>query len=185
MRKILLTMTEGSSIELLKIAEDCYRKKAFNLKILDETISLSKVPFRMNFKGLRQYLADAILKEGMYLMEENSTLIIVTDFDVYTHGTNYIFGLATRNIGLISSARIDPRFWEGFPEIFNYSKMGRDFFVKQCEKVLLHELGHTISLPHCNEAKCVMRYSNSPMELYSKGGDYCRRCWEYVKAHFL
>lgn len=185
MRKIILTITEGSDIELLKIAENCYKKKFFNVKILNDSIPLSNIPYRMNFKGLKQYLADAILRGGFALKEENSTLIIVTNFDIYTYGTNYIFGLATKDVGLVSSARIDPRFWEIFPEMHYYSKMGRDFFIKQYEKVLLHEVGHTISLPHCNSIECVMRYSNSPIELYSKGEDYCKKCWEYVKTHFL
>ncbi|MEM0231520.1 MAG: archaemetzincin [Candidatus Methanomethyliaceae archaeon] len=185
MKKIILTITEGSNIELLKIAENCYRKKFLNLKILNKSLPINDVPFRINFKGLKQYLADAILEKGYNLIEENSILIIITDFDIYTHGTNYIFGLATKYIGLISSARIDPKFWEMFPEIHYYSKMGKDFFIKQYEKVLLHELGHTISLPHCNNIECVMRYSNSPIELYSKGEDYCKKCWEYLKNHFL
>ncbi|MCS7097428.1 MAG: hypothetical protein NZ922_00370 [Candidatus Methanomethyliaceae archaeon] len=185
MKKIILAITENSNHELLTIAESSYRKKFSNLKIYEKPISITKVPYRINIKGERQYLADAILKEGASLLEENSVLIIITDFDIYTYGTNYIFGLATKYMGIVSSARINPKFWSQIPEIYQYTTMGREFFIKQYEKVLLHELGHTISLTHCNNIKCVMKFSNSPIELYSKGENYCEKCQKYINAHFL
>lgn len=185
MKKIILAITEGSNHELLEIAENSYRKKFSNLKVYENSIPITKVPFRINIKGEKQYLADAILMKGVPLVEKNSILIIVTDFDIYTHGTNYIFGLATKHMGIVSSARIDPKFWDLFPEIYQYTIMGKEFFIKQYEKVLLHELGHTISLTHCSNIKCVMKYSNSPIELYSKGEDYCEKCQKYINVHFL
>jgi len=183
LRKINIIATEKTSEKLLEIAKDCYSRKFskyLNVDILSEVISLEDIHYRINFKGFRQYFADLILEKGMKFKDENSIVIIITSSDIYTYGTNYIFGLATKGIGIISSARIDPNFWNDIPEIYEYSKKGEEFFIRQFSKVLLHEFGHTLSLSHCNKINCVMYYSNSPIELYHKGEDYCKDCWNRI-----
>jgi predicted Zn-dependent protease len=187
MKKILkLIRTEGVSDQLIEFAKEVYRKKFYGyleVEVARDEIDLGSVPFRAGIKG-RQYLADEILEEGLRLVSaRGGVVIIITCEDIYTHGTNYIFGLATTGGGLISSARIDPKFWDGVPEIFHYSKGGDEFFLKQFAKVLLHEAGHALSLDHCKDLGCVMHYSNSPLELYSKGGDFCSRCWNRLVAN--
>ena len=144
------------------------------IELSGRELSLGGKRSRPGAKG-RQYLADEILSECG--CEENGVTIVITSVDIYTHGTNYIFGLATIGAGLVSYARIDPNFWDFAPEIHHYSERGKGFFLRQLGKVLLHELGHALSLGHCQDPCCVMRYSNSPLELYFKGEDYCVRCW--------
>ncbi|MGQ9759384.1 MAG: hypothetical protein ACUVQ5_02270 [Candidatus Methanomethylicaceae archaeon] len=179
MRVLRLVCTEGVEGELLEFAKVHYERRFggyLDTEVLDTLIDLTRVIFRSGAKG-RQYLADGILQEG--LKERGGGIVIViTSADIYTHGTNYIFGLATHGGGVVSSARIDPSFWDGFSEIFKYRSLGKEYFLRQFGKVLLHEVGHALSLSHCNDPGCVMRYSNSPIELYSKGEEYCKRCWK-------
>ncbi|MBC7113311.1 MAG: hypothetical protein H5T34_04740 [Candidatus Methanomethyliales bacterium] len=186
MKILKLIRTEGVSDHLIEFAKRIYRKKFFGyleVEVVKDEIELGSMPFRAGIKG-KQYLADEILKEGIRLSGiRGGVVIIITCEDIYTHGTNYIFGLATSGGGLISSARIDPKFWDEVPEIFYYSKEGSNFFLKQFAKVLLHEVGHALSLVHCEDLGCVMRYSNSPLELYSKGEDFCRGCWTRLVAN--
>ena len=145
------------------------------VKVLKEALDVERFPYRVTGFG-RQYLADAIIQEGLRLKGEG-VLIMLTSSDIYTYGVNYVFGLAVKGCAVVSRARIDPAFWKGVDEIYAYTSLGRLFFEKQFGKVLLHEFGHAIGLPHCIQS-CVMRYSNSPLELYQKEGWFCNRCFE-------
>lgn len=177
-KKIRLIRTEGVPDELFAFAKMLYDRRfsgLFEVIPSEGQIALEGKKFRSGLKG-KQYLADGILLDGAK-EKYDSIVMIITSADIYTHGTNYIFGLATIGVGLVSSSRIDPKFWDFVPEIYHYSEKGKEFFLRQFGKVLLHELGHALSLGHCQEVQCVMRYSNSPFELYSKGEDYCHRCW--------
>jgi archaemetzincin len=140
-------------------------------KILD----IEEFPYRTTAFG-KQYLADTLLHAGLQ-QKESGIGVVLTSADIYTGGMNYIFGLATQGAALVSSAKIDPAFWEGVQEIFRYASEGRTFYERQYAKVLIHELGHAFGLPHCNNWDCAMHYSNFPIELYKKGENYCDTCW--------
>lgn len=180
-KRLTLINTEGLPSEVREFAKVHYGRRFsgyLEVESSETKIGLESVPFRSGVKG-KQYLADEILRKGMEL-KHGIAVIVITSVDIYTPGTNYIFGLATLGAGLVSYARIDPSFWDFVPEIYHYSRRGKDFLFKQIGKVLLHEFGHALSLGHCDERGCVMRYSNSPIELYNKGEDYCWRCWDRI-----
>jgi archaemetzincin len=40
----------------------------------------------------------------------------------------------------------------------------------------VHELGHTVGLPHCSDSRCVMHFSNCLEDTDQKGTSFCRRC---------
>jgi len=167
----------------LEYAYNLYRNKLgeyLKVKVSEHRLNVEDFPFRVTRFG-RQYLADAIIQEGLRRKGEG-ILIILTSSDIYTSGVNYVFGLAVRGCAVVSRARIDPAFWRGLDEIYRYASKGRSFFEKQYGKVLLHEAGHTVGLPHCSNEDCVMLYSNSLLELYRKGEWFCQPCLEKLRS---
>lgn len=176
--KIVIATTNDVPEADLNYAIETYGARLNGYSFIVESgkvLDISDFPYRATQFG-KQYLADALLQAGLKSRKRGTASIVLTSADIYTRRTNYIFGLATYGSAVISSARIDPSFWKGFREIFSSSSKGRAFFEEQYAKVLLHELGHVVGLPHCHRWRCVMRYSNSPIELYKKGRDYCNEC---------
>ena len=50
-------------------------------------------------------------------------------------------------------------------------------------KEAVHELGHTLGLAHCPNAKCVMHFSNSLADTDRKGSVLCPVCQRRVGIH--
>ncbi|MCE4624260.1 MAG: matrixin family metalloprotease [Desulfurococcales archaeon] len=96
------------------------------------------------------------------LIEPRRRLLVgVVGADGFVSGLNFVFGLASPEIGVASvyTARMrGPRLWE------------------RVLKVVVHETGHLLGLGHCSDPRCVMRFSNSLMELDEKGSRFCPRC---------
>ncbi len=182
----IIPTSEVSQIDL-NFALSVYKrfKEYAYFELPERVLNLNEFPSRNTAFG-KQYLADALIQAGLQIQVGVSDIVVLlTSMDIYTGGTNYIFGLATLGSALISSARIYPSFWKGVQEIIRYSSEGRSFFEKQYAKVLIHELGHALGLPHCNRWDCVMHYSNSPTELYKKGEEYCQYCWKKFLSALL
>jgi archaemetzincin len=127
-----------------------------------------------------QYSAEAFLPiaERAGRIANHSASLLLTDVDIFASSTNYVFGLAdiARRVAVVSSCRIHPSFW-GMKET-------REFFEAQWGKVVTHEFGHTLGLVHCGDWNCVMKYSNSPHELYRKGRDFCVKCRKEAEKVF-
>jgi len=178
----ILPLNDLSS-EDLEYAYSLYKTRLgghLKVKVSDQHLDIEGFPYRSTRFG-RQHLADAIIEEGLRLKGEG-ILILLTSSDIYTAGVNYVFGLAVKGCAVVSKARIDPAFWRGVDEIYAYTSKGRLFFEKQYGKVLLHEAGHTLGLPHCSNESCVLLYSNSPLELYRKGEWFCQPCLEKLRS---
>ncbi len=88
-------------------------------------------------------------------------LVGIVEGDGYIEGLNFVFGLATPELGVatVYTARIKGA---KYPE--------------RLRKLILHETGHLLGLKHCPDQKCVMKFSNSLQELDMKGDKFCPNC---------
>ena len=78
---------------------------------------------------------------------------------------NNIFGLGfiSGNACIISDARL--------------VSSDTALYLNRMRKVILHEVGHNLGLPHCSNDSCIMSESNGNIvSLNQTGGDYCENC---------
>lgn len=90
--------------------------------------------------------------------------------DLYAAGLSYVFGEADP-IGrraVFSLHRLRPEH-AGEPA-------DRELLFGRCLKEAVHEIGHTLGLPHCRDRFCVMRFSNSLSDTDLKRDHFCDRC---------
>lgn len=110
----------------------------------------------------QQYDAMTILK---YIAENNRAnfnfTIGLVDIDIYSHGMNFIFGLA------------DPLKKTALVSIY---RLTGDKMMARISKEVVHELGHLLGLGHCSNLKCVMYFSNTVNDTDNKNIDLCKEC---------
>jgi archaemetzincin len=121
-------------------------------------------------------------------------LIAITNADLREGARHhFVFGLASLvdHVGLVSLARLRETWWGSAPE----PAIFRDRFYK----VLIHEVGHTLGVPHCDDDRCAMRDDRVLADLDESPRRFCARCraqlrsgvaqapgtarWHYLRGH--
>lgn len=129
-----------------------------------------------------QYDADLILSRLLHRVRGKHKFLALTDFDLYTSSAdlNFVFGLAQcpGRGAIVSLHRLDPKFYG--------KRSNNKLFLERAVKESVHELGHTFGLKHCENSKCVMRFSNSINEVDEKGPALCKNCWRKLyRGHII
>jgi archaemetzincin len=124
----------------------------------------------------RQYLAPQILATlRSFSMEPGDRCLGIVDVDLYSPGLNFIFGEAdiSSGVAIISLYRLRQECY-GLPQ-------DEGLFQDRAIKEAVHELGHTYYLSHCQDAKCVMHFSNSLADTDIKRASFCPKCQQKLK----
>ena len=98
----------------------------------------------------------------------------VTEVDLYADNLNFVFGEAELfgKRAVISLKRLRQEFY-GLPE-------DKELLKLRALKEAVHEIGHVLGLKHC-KGKCVMRFSNSIVEVDMKDWWFCESCLKRLR----
>jgi archaemetzincin len=126
-------------------------------------------------KRREQYSAEAILSR----VQRGKALCAlgIADLDLYVPDLNFVFGLARGDEGRAIIAL--PRLRQSYYGLQEDTELLRERVVKEA----VHELGHVFGLPHCNNPRCVMAFSNSLRDTDYKGREFCQRCRKALFGH--
>ncbi len=146
-------------------------------------------------RARHQYDADRLV-DALFrtLPDDGLALIGLTNADLFEGGRNhFVFGLGhlVDHVGVVSLARYRNAWW-GEPD-------DERLFRERFFKVLVHEAGHTLGLPHCANRGCAMRDDRSLADLDAGPTTFCARCavairdrvaeapgsarWHYTRGH--
>ncbi|MEM4675293.1 MAG: archaemetzincin family Zn-dependent metalloprotease, partial [Nitrososphaerota archaeon] len=142
-------------------------KEVYGLDVVIDKETFSITPHSFNALR-RQHDAIAIVETLSKTKKEDELLLALIDVDVYAPGLNYCFGIAFKGVAVVSTYRLDPRFY-GLP-------YDESLYSERAIKEACHEVGHLLGLKHCNDPKCVMYFSNWIHDTDVKGYVPCARC---------
>ncbi len=107
--------------------------------------------------------------------EKIDLIFVVTNQDLFARGTNYIFGIANRELGIavLSIKRLSS--WvEGLTPIRIQERILKE---------AAHETGHLLGLDHCPNSNCLMSFSNNLEQVDQKLPILCEDCIPKLRRH--
>ncbi|MFP4159303.1 MAG: archaemetzincin family Zn-dependent metalloprotease [Desulfobacterales bacterium] len=123
-----------------------------------------------------QYRAEVLIELLTAMKHPGAERIVgLIDQDCYSQDLNFVFGQASLKgrEAFVALPRLRPD-CSGMEE-------DKNLFKNRVLKEIVHELGHTWGLPHCDRPGCVMRFSNSADDTDRKNPVFCSRCAAMLK----
>jgi archaemetzincin len=139
-------------------------------------VSCKVLPVRLDpefaFHGERQqYHSSEILhRMQTFLTADSWRMLGVSAVDLYIPILTFVFGEAQMGgpCAVVSASRLRQEFY-GLPS-------DPDLYRQRVIKEAVHELGHTVSLTHCQDYSCAMAPSHAVEYIDLKEGTLCASC---------
>jgi len=135
-----------------------------------------QVPEAAYDAGRDQYLAEEFIDLAARAGRGEKS-IAITAKDLYYRRRNYVFGLAYLDgrSCVVSTYRLQTSSDGGFSE-----RSAEEVFSDRVRKEVVHEVGHTLGLEHCENNRCAMNFSPTVREVDRKEQHLCGTCQRRV-----
>jgi archaemetzincin len=154
---------------------DTVKGELENLNIRCRVMPKIEVPQEAFNQWRKQYNAETIMnsiynKSEVKFIDANIPSLLLTDYDLYYSGLNFVFGLEypSKSCAIVSLARLRTEFYD--------EKPNKTLLHDRTVKEVLHEIGQYLGLGHCVNPKCVMAFSSSASDIDRKLKDFCDNC---------
>ncbi len=162
--KIKIIQTGEIQPNLLDIIAETLNKRFKNKYYVGDKVAIPK-DYYNKFK--EQHDAGSILSLlGGY--RGDGKVIGVTSNDLYYGDLNFVFGVADKDMCLVSTARLDPKFYTGSPNF--------ELLLDRTRKEIIREVGGMFGLKDCGNPSCVMHPCKSVSYLDDKKDNFCKEC---------
>lgn len=123
-----------------------------------------------------QYRAEEFIELAGRIGDGTKNLAL-TAKDLFYRRRNYVFGLAylDGNASVVSTYRLQTSSDGGFS-----NKSASEIFADRVRKEVVHEVGHTLGLEHCENSRCAMNFSPTVREVDVKEENLCGSCHRTV-----
>jgi archaemetzincin len=160
---------------LQKSILETIRRELENLNIKSRVMLNLEIPEEAFNNWRKQYNAEVVMdilskKSEVKFIDKSIPTLLITDFDLYYSGLNFVFGLEdpAKSSAIVSIARLKPEFYD--------SKPNQNLLEERTVKEVIHELGHYLGLDHCIYPICVMSFSPSVFDVDKKDKFFCENC---------
>jgi archaemetzincin len=172
-QKLLLLVSVGSpSPTLLKDLEEPLATH-LGLTAVVSKVALSRPDYAFN-KDRSQYHCNAILRRLVTLLEPGQPMVMgVTDVELFVPDSAFVFGEADResHAAVVSTAKLR-------------TGVSADQLRRRVQVEGVHQAGHLLGLSYCEDARCVMFFSQVPVDTDRKQLGLCNLCRnELAKLH--
>jgi len=172
------TLDEDLGIYILDNLKKIFQNLFDSFELIEFVLELPEKSF---IKSRNQFLSSPLLRKLREFSIESDyyKIIGVINADLFTEGLNFIFGQAEfgepeeTRVAIVSTYRLKYG--------LEIKKIDKKTKYQRILKEIIHELGHTLKLSHCNNF-CVMQYSNSLSEADEKPLNFCQRCQSKLKT---
>jgi len=125
----------------------------------------------------QQFAAYPIIDQMQHHKEYHfhESVLGVVDKDLFVPGLNFVFGLASRRVAIVSLTRLRQEYYDLPPD--------PALLLMRVKTEAVHEMGHTYGLGHCINPRCVMFLSNTMADTDAKSATFCAACQAYLNRH--
>lgn len=142
-----------------------------------EILRTESPPPRAFHAGRQQYSSTEILAGlAARVIPDSARLVAITSSDLYVPVLTFVFGEAQLEgrCAVVSTCRLRQEFY-GLPADANRERA-------RLLKEVVHELGHTFGLAHCDNYECAMAPSHAVEWIDLKSSRFCEACRRRVAA---
>jgi archaemetzincin len=122
------------------------------------------------------FIGSIVAKLAAAAEARDEIVVGITDYDLYKTSHQFVFGSYSeaQRCAVVSTNRLRAEFYGEPPD--------ENALFQRLLKESVRQIGHTLGLKNCYNARCVMSYANSVFDADNKHSHFCDQCDKRSRA---